>query len=633
MVAPTVGDTTTTPTCLPFSCTNVPISSVKVVVELKNGGKKMRFMYDNVEYPRNPSGKWENASGGDRLPTLTIPTNGEEFCTVMSKLKKAYFFSKDGDDWRPEGVSFTFTIPSSAVERWYVPPLRFGDKGLHWNDRVSGTNGSIGQPNITVYVGWHDFVRVYPEDHDDDEWDYDLSDYTPVFSVGSDMKKPHGRYYLLGALPADEVNGTIFDKIFPRTGRCPFTLPDDTISVETVIRKSGIVSPDYEFSSDTCRGQFKDSWFDRDRKLEENTNGMDVFGDWYYNKDGKKQCLAPNSKNSTSRDVPCPGALTWRWKNAPKYGGDNQILQCHYKATREDIMKYDLEETLPTGSKNDNGSSLLVQLQQKYCERPGNSSKVITNSGNKTCSQFRNDFSLLEKDCKTGDTSQNDWENCKSVLDSDAYRSSYETHLRGYCDNNPMKSICACYNVRKDSGMFCLDKDDSQAAGCTKWNVAYANLMEADQTNGSAIDTFKSQPECFMPVCNSDGWTPSEIANRSCPPIQICQNNIEATDIDASAVDFSQECNMDQTVTTNTDIDNITEITPGGGSASGGGSGGDGDDADDDADDDDDDDDDVEKTEKDEGLSDETKILLFLAFMVFIGVVFWPRKPPPPRYA
>ncbi len=577
--------------CLPEGCYNPKIANVAFRMRMDDGGKKTRFMYNGeTKYPTNPSGKWQDSDGGQFL-NLTISTTNDRFCTVLEKLKNSYLFSEDNDDWRMTGISFTFTISSSEAVRWYVPPRRFGHNGESWNDKVSGTNGARGEDSILVYVGHQEFIKVYPDDHSNSQWDYDIDDEEIKFDGTDKLKNPHDRYYFKGVLEGDSsATETILDKVFP-SDKCHFKLPEEVIEVKSVIKKGDIQAHDYKFNSFRCRGEFTEDWFERHREVQEQ-GGNDVFGDWHYdvtkNSEGdvtKRYCTIPNSEQSIPGGPPCPGAVSWKWDDPPTERTSQQTLACYYAATNTDIMGY--EDELPPESQNVEGVTIHNQLKNSYCNASGNALNVIETAGNKTCTQYLDDFTLLKTQCEQNNTSQTDWVNCRTVLSDDTAGPFYETFLEGYCDSNPRKPICECYNIKKLVGgePFCEGKTDAEAIGCTMWNDAYDNLMGSQEVSDTAKTQFLTYPHCFMPLCNkSDVWTPVGIRGAQCPAIQICQNSIDIEELNAAEVDFTQACNMSIEDTSNTSNTSNTSAEIGSGSDSsfsgtpsgGGGGGGDG---------------------------------------------------------
>ena len=217
------------------------IKSFGFKMKMDSGGKKTRFMYDGVEYPTNPSGTWQDSDGGDYM-SVVVPTN-EQFCVVLEKLRNLYMFSKDDDNWKPVGVRFTITIDETKeAVRWWVPPQKYGDNGLPQNDKVSGTNGSRGDTTLFLYVGHHDFVKVYPRGHDNDEWDYVLDDQDDIqIKTPGSLENEHDRYYFKGTLEQDDATVSILDQVFPGD-RCHFKIPDEVLSVEVRIPSDGAVS-------------------------------------------------------------------------------------------------------------------------------------------------------------------------------------------------------------------------------------------------------------------------------------------------------------------------------------------------------------------------------------------------------
>ena len=196
--------------------------------------------------------------------------------------------------------------------------------------------------------------------------------------------------------------------------------------------------------------------------------------------------------------------------------------------------------------------SLFRAAQKGFCSNIDN---YLLTAGDKSCKDLDTDRAQAKEYCSKDDriaTSTCGIETLKGWGAEDVYNELAEK----YCENNPDKEFCACYNVTQPG--FCAQAPN--APGCKTvqpiWDKITESLDEGD------IAQFEGMQPCYGSVCAGSGYKPNDWNSNCNRDISICKADFDiGGDLVGSNISLKQDCgnnndgdgNGGGTTTTNTE--------------------------------------------------------------------------------
>jgi hypothetical protein len=265
-----------------------------------------------------------------------------------------------------------------------------------------------------------------------------------------------------------------------------------------------------------------------------------------------------NDQNSIKKGQPCPGGDAY-WKKAM----DSEISCVYNVKTGSGLGRLQtLHGEIKNSFSGDPRKAMYTNLVNRYCNSATRLNDVISSdTSNNKCRDVVNSISLAKEYCKIGDNIATDNTFCtKEELSDDIYNELAET----YCENNPDKDFCGCYNVMQPG----LCEQVPNLPGCKTvkpvWDKITSSLDEGD------IAQFEGMQPCYGSVCSGNVYQPTSWDANCNRDISICKADFDiGGDLVGSNISLKQDCG------------NNNEGGGGGGGGGGDGDGGGGDDDDD----------------------------------------------------
>lgn len=293
--------------------------------------------------------------------------------------------------------------------------------------------------------------------------------------------------------------------------------------------------------------------------------------------------LKPNQDHGLSNH--CPGA-TWKaWQHAKTADKPAKAL-CQWKI-EENAMS-----SLAASDKT-HVKSVYNTIINRVCNAIKNDAPNFkTGRGNKeTCWDLVNTQKFMKDYCFKGNRMSEDPLCSKSSLDA-----SYNILAKQYCDANPDKDFCGCYNVLNNK---CLTEENKDLPGC---KVTYPTRESINKMPAEYSSNFEGTDKCWGNVCapGTGKYVPEGAIDALCnKTIAVCIADLNVGNLKESGVNIEQNCGNNNPTTdgsSNEPSDGSTDGTPApmGSSSTPLKSSSSKDDDDDDEDDDDDDEDEKE---------------------------------------
>jgi len=197
------------------------------------------------------------------------------------------------------------------------------------------------------------------------------------------------------------------------------------------------------------------------------------------------------------------------------------------------------------------GHLLLFRAAQKgFCSNIDN---YLLTAGDKTCKDLDTERTQAKEYCSKDDriaTSTCGKETLKSWGAEDIYNELAEK----YCDDNPDKDFCACYNVTQPG----LCEQLPNLPGCKTvkpvWDKITSSLDEGD------IAQFEGMQPCYGSVCSGNVYQPTSWDTNCNRDISICKADFDiGGDLVGSNISLKQDCGKEgsngETTTENKDGD------------------------------------------------------------------------------
>ena len=237
-----------------------------------------------------------------------------------------------------------------------------------------------------------------------------------------------------------------------------------------------------------------------------------------------KNYLKPNQDHGLSEH--CPGA-TWKaWQHAKTADKPAKAL-CQWKITENNMSSLAASnETHVKGAYN--------TIINRVCNAIKNDTPNFkTGRGNKeTCWDLVNTQKFMKEYCFKGNRMSTD-----SLCTKSSLGDSYEILAKEYCENNPDKEFCACYNVAQPG--FCAQAPN--APGCKTvqpiWDKITESLDEGD------IAQFEGMQPCYGSVCAGNVYQPTGWDTNCNKDISICKSDFDiGGDLVGSNISLKQDC-------------------------------------------------------------------------------------------
>src|SRR5210317_245080 len=234
--------------------------------------------------------------------------------------------------------------------------------------------------------------------------------------------------------------------------------------------------------------------------------------------------LKGNQDNNLSDH--CPGA-TWKaWKHAKTANKPSQAL-CQWKIDENNMASLAASnETHVKGKYN--------TIINRVCNAIKNDAPNFkTGRGNKeTCWDLVNTQKFMKDYCFKGNRMSTDYLCTKSSLGD-----SYEILAKEYCENNPDKEFCGCYNVMQPG----LCEQLPNLPGCRTvqpiWDKITSSLDEGD------IAQFEGMQPCYGSVCAGNVYQPTDWGKNCNRDISICKADFDiGGDLIDSNINLKQDC-------------------------------------------------------------------------------------------
>jgi len=255
--------------------------------------------------------------------------------------------------------------------------------------------------------------------------------------------------------------------------------------------------------------------------------------------------LKGNQDNNLSDH--CPGA-TWKaWKHAKTAGKPSQAL-CQWKIDENNMASLAASnETHVKGKYN--------TIINRVCNAIKNDAPNFkTGRGNKeTCWDLVNTQKFMKDYCFKGNRMSTD-----SLCTKSSLGDSYEILAKEYCDANPDKEFCGCYNVMQPG----LCEQLPNLPGCKTvkpiWDKITSSLDEGD------IAQFEGMQPCYGSVCAGNVYQPTDWGKNCNRDISICKADFDiGRDLIDSNISLKQDCGKEgsngETTTENKDGDDEEE--------------------------------------------------------------------------
>jgi hypothetical protein len=263
-----------------------------------------------------------------------------------------------------------------------------------------------------------------------------------------------------------------------------------------------------------------------------------------------------NDQNSIKKGQPCPGGDAY-WKKAM----DSEISCVYNVKTGSGLGRLQtLHGEIKNSFSGDPRKAMYTNLVNRYCNSATRLNDVISSdTSNNKCRDVVNSISLAKEYCKIGDNIATDNTFCtKEELGDDIYNKLAET----YCEANPDKDFCGCYNVMQPG----LCEQVPNLPGCKTvkpvWDKITSSLDEGD------IAQFEGMQPCYGSVCSGNVYQPTSWDASCNRDISICKADFDiGGDLVGSNITVKQNCGNDSgdgdgsgsTTTTNDQEKSLTE--------------------------------------------------------------------------
>jgi hypothetical protein len=188
---------------------------------------------------------------------------------------------------------------------------------------------------------------------------------------------------------------------------------------------------------------------------------------------------------------------------------------------------------------------MFENIASDYCDRADRLEDRVTSGGGdgSTCRAFSNAKALAKEYCKNGDKIATDNTFCtKEELGTALYK-----ELAGkYCEANPDKDFCGCYNVVTNK---CLTEENKDLPGC---KVTYPTRESINKMPAEYSSNFEGTDKCWGNVCQpiSGKYVPEGTIDALCnKTVAVCIADLNVGDLQESGVKIEQNCGSNNQTT------------------------------------------------------------------------------------
>ena len=236
--------------------------------------------------------------------------------------------------------------------------------------------------------------------------------------------------------------------------------------------------------------------------------------------------LKPNQDHNLSGH--CPGA-TWKaWQHAKTADKPAKAL-CQWKIEENAMSSL-------AASNKPHVKSVYNAIINRVCNAIKNDTPNFkTGRGNKeTCWDLVNTQKFMKEYCFKGNRMSEDPLCSKSSLGA-----SYNILAKQYCDANPDKDFCGCYNVLNNK---CLTEKNKDLPGC---KVTYPTRESINKMPAEYSSNFEGTDKCWGNVCarGMGKYVPEGTLDALCnKTVAVCIADLDVGNLKESGVNIEQNC-------------------------------------------------------------------------------------------
>jgi len=310
------------------------------------------------------------------------------------------------------------------------------------------------------------------------------------------------------------------------------------INIPTQNKNEGRMRYDLKVMGKSNSGGAGDTHLHLYRENDGNPNASDQWLTGIYNNQG-----------SINKGKPCPGGDAY-WKKAM----DSEISCVYDVKTGSGLGRIrELHGEIKNTFSGDPRKAMFDKIADDYCDRANRlNDKITSGSGDdSTCRGFSDAKKMAKDFCEIGDNIAKETSYCTKESDS-LGPTLYNELAEKYCENNPDKEFCACYNVTQPG----LCEQAPNLPGCKTvqpiWDKITESLDEGD------ISQFEGMQPCYGSVCAGNVYQPTDWNSNCNRDISICKADFDiGGDLIDSNINLKQDCgNTNEgggTTTTNTE--------------------------------------------------------------------------------
>ena len=176
--------------------------------------------------------------------------------------------------------------------------------------------------------------------------------------------------------------------------------------------------------------------------------------------------------------------------------------------------------------------------------------------GDETCKSLDEHGKLIKDYCGLGDNITKT-ECGKNSLKDYGHLDIYNELAKEYCEANPDKDFCACYNVLNNK---CLTEETKDLPGC---KVTYPTRETINNMPAEYRSNFEGTDKCWGNVCaaGSGKYVPDGAIDALCSKtVAVCIADLDVGSLKESGVNIEQNCGSNNQ--TNQTTNGSTEGTP-----------------------------------------------------------------------
>ena len=235
--------------------------------------------------------------------------------------------------------------------------------------------------------------------------------------------------------------------------------------------------------------------------------------------------------HNDKKGQPCPGGNAY-WKGFQK-------VSCVYDLKSGSNLSP--LQTLHSETKNsfsgDPRKAMYTNIVNRYCNKATRLNDVVSSdTSNNQCRNIVNSVEQAKSYCKIGDNIATDNTFCtKEELGTD----NYDEIAKEYCEANPDKDFCACYNVLNNK---CLTEETKDLPGC---KVTYPTRETINNMPAEYSSNFEGTDKCWGNVCaaGSGKYVPEGAIDALCSKtVAVCIADLDVSSLKDSGVNIEQNC-------------------------------------------------------------------------------------------